>query len=171
MGGVTENYTNFCKTELERLEKDPQETSSDIYFTKQTVGNACGTVAIIHSIANNPSIKVTGALQAFLERTKDMLPSERATALENDDSIAQCHGASAVEGQTEAVDEDVSLHFVTLVHQAGHLYELDGRKPFPINHGPTTAGNFLSDAAAVCKKFMERDPGVLQFNIIALAKE
>ena len=30
-----------------------QEVSSQVYFMKQTVGNACGTIALIHSIANN----------------------------------------------------------------------------------------------------------------------
>lgn len=30
-----------------------QEVSSNLYYMKQTVHNACGTVAIIHSIANN----------------------------------------------------------------------------------------------------------------------
>ena len=27
-----------------------------MYFMKQTIGNACGTVAIIHSIANNTDV-------------------------------------------------------------------------------------------------------------------
>ena len=30
-----------------------QEVSKSVYFMKQTVGNACGTVGILHSIANN----------------------------------------------------------------------------------------------------------------------
>ena len=27
-----------------------------MYFMKQTIGNACGTIAIIHSIANNTDV-------------------------------------------------------------------------------------------------------------------
>lgn len=54
-------------------------------------------------------------------------------------------------------------------HVDGHLYELDGRKAFPINHGPSTADTVLEDATAVVKKFMERDPEELRFTIIALA--
>ena len=27
-----------------------------MYFMKQTIGNACGTVAIVHSIANNTDV-------------------------------------------------------------------------------------------------------------------
>ena len=168
---ITDNYKAFCETEHERLQREPQTVSDAVYFTKQTVGNACGTVGIIHSIANNPAVNVGGALSAFLTRTKNMSAEDRAKALEDDPMIAQCHSASAAEGQTAAVDEDVALHFVALVHVDGCLYELDGRKPFPINHGATDANRFLSDAAGVCKKFMERDPDVLQFNIIALAKD
>jgi len=169
---ITDNYRQFCEAELKRFETEPQTVTENIYFMKQTVGNACGTVGIIHSLANNTdSIKVGGTLKTFLDSTKSMDADERAEALEADNAIAESHGASASEGQTEAVDEDVSLHFVALVQKEGHLYELDGRKPFPINHGVTSKESFLSDAAAVCKKFMERDPDVLQFTMVALAKD
>lgn len=36
------------------------------------------------------------------------------------------------------LDEDVDLHFITFVEADNHLYELDGRKLFPINHGKCT---------------------------------
>lgn len=32
-----------------------QELSKKVYFTKQTVGNACGTVGVIHAIGNATS--------------------------------------------------------------------------------------------------------------------
>jgi hypothetical protein len=32
-----------------------QERSKNVYFTKQTVGNACGTVGIIHALGNATS--------------------------------------------------------------------------------------------------------------------
>ncbi len=50
----------------------------------------------------------------------------------------------------------------------GHLYELDGRKKFPINHGPTSHETLLSDACKVIKMFMDRDPGEISFTIVAL---
>lgn len=30
-----------------------QQVSDDIYFVKQFIHNACGTMALIHSVANN----------------------------------------------------------------------------------------------------------------------
>lgn len=39
--------------EEERVRKSGDSTSKDVIFVKQLVSNACGTVALIHSIANN----------------------------------------------------------------------------------------------------------------------
>ena len=33
-----------------------------MYFMKQTIGNACGTVAMIHSIANNTDVLQFGKI-------------------------------------------------------------------------------------------------------------
>jgi ubiquitin carboxyl-terminal hydrolase L3 len=51
----------------------------------------------------------------------------------------------------------------------GHLYELDGGKEFPINHGESSPDTLLEDACKVVQKFMARDPEELKFTIIALA--
>ena len=53
----------------------------------------------------------------------------------------------------------------------GSLYELDGRKAFPINHGKTSEKSFLKDAATVIKeKFMKLDHDNGMFNVMALSK-
>ncbi|KAL6484745.1 hypothetical protein MHYP_G00067900 [Metynnis hypsauchen] len=72
--------------------------------------------------------------------------------------------------QAPGLDEKVDLHFIAFVNVEGDLYELDGRKPFPIAHGKTTEDSFLEDAAEVCKKFMARDPQELRFTVVALSK-
>lgn len=170
---ITENYEKFCIEEEKRLTENPQKNSENLYFTEQTVGNACGTVGIIHSVANNrDSVKLNeGHLKNFLDATKNLNPKERAKKLETDTGISQCHEDSAQEGQTEvpSIDEKINLHFIAFVHKDGDLYELDGRKSFPIKHGSTTTDTFLEDTANVCKKFMKRDPALIQFNMVALA--
>lgn len=40
-------------------------------------------------------------------------------------------------------NEQVNFHFVAFVHKGGYLYELDGRKEFPINHGETDPEKLL----------------------------
>ena len=74
-----------------------------------------------------------------------MSPLERGLALENSNNISDAHEQIAQEGQTEAPDRDDNLvtHFVAFIHKKGQLFEMDGRRQFPVNHGPTTASNLL----------------------------
>lgn len=73
------------------------------------------------------------------------------------------HQELAREGQTEVIklynffiipiiyicifqlkpNEAVNHHFIAFVHKGGCLYELDGRKEFPINHGPSAPETLL----------------------------
>ena len=51
----------------------------------------------------------------------------------------------------------------------GCLYELDGRKSGPVNHGASSPDTILEDAVRVVQEFMSRSDS-LNFNVIALAK-
>jgi len=160
------------KAEEERIKKDGQVVAKGIYHMKQLVSNACGTVAIIHCIANNlDKIKLEdGPFKDFLNKTKDLSFEERGEELMKCETISENHHESAQEGQTEApsLDEKVEHHFIAFVHVDGHLYELDGNKPFPINHGPTTADSVLESGAAVCLQYMKRNPDDVHFSTFAL---
>ncbi|XP_014675872.1 PREDICTED: ubiquitin carboxyl-terminal hydrolase isozyme L3-like [Priapulus caudatus] len=171
---IKDSYTEWCKKEQERLAAAKQTVSNKLYYTKQTVGNACGTVALIHALANNvDKLKLTsdGKLKRFLDATIKLDPEARAAYLATDSDICSAHEESAQEGQTEApsADQEVTPHFVAMVEVEGHLYELDGRKPGPVNHGPSSPETLLQDAARVCKQFMERDPDEVNFTVVALA--
>ncbi|XP_077584189.1 ubiquitin carboxyl-terminal hydrolase isozyme L3 isoform X1 [Stigmatopora nigra] len=173
---ITEKYETFKQQEEERLKLQGQEVSKDVYFMKQTIGNACGTIGLIHAVANNLAhleFEPDSAMKKFVELTCKMSPQERGALLEKDESIRVMHESSAQEGQTEAPssDEKVNLHFIAFVNVGGQLYELDGRKPFPILHGKTTEDSLLEDASEVCKTFMARDPQEVRFTIITLSKE
>lgn len=173
---INQKYETFRINEEEDLKERGQEVSPKVYFMKQTIGNACGTVALLHSILNNtehiPIEETNGHLSKFLEETSTLDPEEKAKYMETDEDLCSVHGESALEGQTEAPSnqERTNLHFVSLVHRDGCLYELDGRKPFPINHGPSSDESFLEDAANVCVKFMSRDPNELHFSMLALSQ-
>jgi len=64
----------------------------------------------------------------------------------------------------------VPYHFVAFIQKEGNLYELDGRKEFPINHGGSSAETFLQDAAKVCQEYMSRNPNNVNFTICALTE-
>ena len=51
-----------------------------------------------------------------------------------------------------------------------YISYIDGRKKFPINHGPCSADSLLEDACRVVRSYMERDPEELKFTIVALCK-
>lgn len=166
-------YPLTDKSELEVLGQEERE--SGVYFIKQTVGNACGTIGIIHALCNNSErlgFDSEKHLSTFFGSTKDLTPEERGKHLETDTAFSEAHEEVAQEGQTQAPSREdrVDLHFVAFVHHKGSLYELDGRKDAPINHGPTSEDTLLEDTAEVVKKFMARDPENLRFTVIALCK-
>lgn len=160
--------------EQARIEASGEIIDPAVYFCKQTVGNACGTIAIIHALMNNRSklqLDEDKFLAKFLSETAGMSPEERADALNDNDDIEVEHQAVAEQGDSKIQEdiEDVNLHFIAFVHANGALYELDGTKSAPINHGPSSEATLLNDAVAVVRQFMERDPENLRFNMVALA--
>jgi predicted HD phosphohydrolase len=86
-----------------------------------------------------------------------------------------CHVSKqehAEQGATAAPDAnaDVDLHFAAFVPVNGHLWELDGRKTGPVNHGTTSVESLLRDVAKVVREsFMERAGENFNFSLIALA--
>ncbi|KAF9432631.1 Ubiquitin carboxyl-terminal hydrolase isozyme L3 [Entomortierella beljakovae] len=172
---ITPKYEEYCKEEEKRINQEGQVVSSKIVFYPQTISNACGTMGVIHSIANNWAhggilkLNEGGIMDKFLKKTIDLTPAERVEVLEQDTSLASVHENHASTGQTETpnIADIVNLHFVCLVERDGHLYELDGSKPYPINHGASSESTFLFDAIKVAKEFVQRDPENLNFSVIA----
>mmetsp|Transcript_19119 Transcript_19119/g.27351 ORF Transcript_19119/g.27351 Transcript_19119/m.27351 type:complete len:229 (-) Transcript_19119:1385-2071(-) len=168
---IKDSTEAYRKLEDLEIKSNGQILDPSVYYMKQTVGNACGTVGILHAISNaRPLIglKSDSYLERLLQQTAVMTPEERAAFLEQDDEIEESHVSAAAEGQS-AQDADVDTHFVCFSHVNGHIYELDGRKSFPINHGPSSPDTLLQDACNIIRKFMDRDPGELRFTIVALA--
>ncbi|XP_010865178.1 ubiquitin carboxyl-terminal hydrolase isozyme L1 [Esox lucius] len=163
---LTPQHESFRKQQTGKVSDD-----QDVYFLKQTVVNSCGTVALLHAVANNPTrIEYDGdsALKKFLDETAKMTPAQRATHLENNQAIREAHDEVASQGQCRVEADKVNFHFITFVNVKGQLYELDGRLDGAVNHGTTTDGSFTQDAAKVCRGFVEREEGEVRFSAVAL---
>ncbi|XP_047435150.1 ubiquitin carboxyl-terminal hydrolase isozyme L1 [Mugil cephalus] len=146
---------------------------SEVYFLKQTAVNSCGTIALLHAVANNNG-KLTfdsdSALKKFLDETANMSPDDRAKHLEKNKAIHEAHNEVAVQGQCRPEADKVNFHFIAFVNVKGQLYEFDGRMNGAVKHGATTEDSFVKDAAKVCCGFMEREQGEVRFSAVALCQ-
>ncbi|MCO5555274.1 hypothetical protein L7F22_008819 [Adiantum nelumboides] len=152
-----------------------KKVSSNVYFMKQTVGNACGTVALLHAVGNNLSqmaLTQGSYFERFFEATAKLTPDERAEALEKDDEIETVHSVAACAGDTAPPDlnTSVDLHFICFVCVDGCLYELDGRRSEPTYHGSSSPETLLEDAVEVIKSVIKSNPNSVNFNVIAFSK-
>ena len=161
---------------------DPMPSTSDPtsgapYFMKQTVGNACGTVALLHALGNHHRAGAAAArpdswLAEFFSATAKMTAEEIASYIAEgaaSDALAKVHTATATSSENAtAATMDVETHFVAFVCAGGTLYELDGRKAGPTVHGPCEASELLPKAVGAISKCMKRDPDELRFTITAL---
>ncbi|XP_031620220.1 ubiquitin carboxyl-terminal hydrolase [Contarinia nasturtii] len=166
------SFEKYSKEQDEELKANPPKVPEDLFFLKQYIHNACGAIALVHSVANNPAIEIEDGsiLKKYLDEARDLTPEKRGKLLENDKSFTDAHQEVAVEGQTDANSgEPVNHHFVAFINFNGQLYEMDGRKTSPIPHGKTSEESFLKDAAKLCKQAIERDPEDVSFSVIALA--
>uniref|UniRef100_A0A803PMP2 Ubiquitin carboxyl-terminal hydrolase n=1 Tax=Cannabis sativa TaxID=3483 RepID=A0A803PMP2_CANSA len=140
-------YPITSQSEEERMlqANEIKEPHGKVYFMKQTVGNACGTIGLLHAVANITSeIKLNDGsfLDKFYKSTASMDPLERARYLENDREMEVAHSIAATAGETEASD-NVNTHFICFTCVDGVLYELDGRKTGPISHGASSPSTLL----------------------------
>ncbi|CAM9002447.1 unnamed protein product [Rhodiola kirilowii] len=167
-------YPLTAKSEEERIQQDNTKKvcSEKVYFLRQTVGNACGTIGLLHAVGNITSeIKLVADsfLDRFYKSTANMNPMERALFLENDREMEVAHSVAATAGDTDA-SEDVNTHFICFVCVDGELYELDGRKSDPIAHGSSSPTTLLKDAAKVIQGVIQKNPDSVNFNVIAVSK-
>lgn len=169
---LSDAYEKHKQAQENEILSKGQNVTPDIFYMKQNLSNACGTIALVHSVANNiDKIELSeGHMKMFLNEASGLDSAARGALLEKCQGIIDAHQELAQEGQTNTpgADDPVNHHFITFVHKDGSLYELDGRRAFPVNHGSTTSDTLLDDAAKVCREFMARDPNELRFTVVAL---
>ncbi|OHS98360.1 Ubiquitin carboxyl-terminal hydrolase isozyme L3 [Tritrichomonas foetus] len=156
---------------LEQRHSEEIKLSGSVpWFTLQTVPNACGTIAVIHSILNNQerfNIIPDSWISKFISKSKEMTPEQRAEYIEGNDEIQELHEDAAVEDDTPVTEDSSTNHFIAFVKHDGKLWELDGRKPQPICHGP--AESLLEAAVAVLNRdFIPNIDDPMRISAVAL---
>ncbi|KZT56892.1 peptidase C12, ubiquitin carboxyl-terminal hydrolase 1, partial [Calocera cornea HHB12733] len=170
-----EDARSADEAKRDAVNKDPID--ANVIFIKQTISNACGTIALLHALANAPdvTIKPNSPLQQFITLCKGKSPEERAELLENTDLFATMHRAAAEAGRSVITpDLDTDLHFICFVQAKSQsdptgkrLLELDGRRTAPVDYGPST--DILADVAKVAQEKYLNSTNSLQFSMTALA--
>ncbi len=157
----------------DRTEEANQSNTGNTYFMRQTVPNACGTVACLHVLANLESIGVGNSnyIERFVAATKAMTPDERASFLASDKEIETKHSSVEDSGQSRAsADPDVDTHFVAFLVRDGKVVELDGRKKFPYLYD-VTGGDDLEEMVKVVKRrYVDSNPDEIRFSMMALVE-
>ncbi|EYC02548.1 hypothetical protein Y032_0099g3175 [Ancylostoma ceylanicum] len=142
----------------------------NVFFMKQKIGNACGTFALFHSLANLEGVVDlgTGSFSNWLKEAKQLSTEERSDSLLKNTQLATAHEETALEGETEE-PTNVEHHFICYVEKDGVLYEIDSCAPFPRSLGETSGEPLLSAAGKHVKKLME-EVGDASFSAMALVK-
>lgn len=172
---ITTAHENHRKAEADRIEQEGQHVSPNVFYMKQYADNACGTIGVFHILGNLPAqhadLVVNGSMLAgFFAKTKGKSPQDTGHIFQNDEELKEKHVEATKEGTTNVNEHlETPNHFIAFVRVDGHLYELDGRKKFPINHGPTTEATFLSDACNAANVFIQREPDNVNAGLIVLA--
>ncbi|CAI5452347.1 unnamed protein product [Caenorhabditis angaria] len=158
----------FLQTQYDEVEKNGQKPA-DVFFMNQSadIGNACGTFALFHSLANLENrINIgDGKFKNWFEKAKLVGEDERSDLLSEDTELAEAHEETAEEGETEQPD-NVEYHFITYVNKDGKLYEIDSCAPFPRPLGNTTDETLVKDASVAVKQLMDN---VQQLSFSAMA--
>lgn len=170
--------SDLSKQARHRRIESSQEGSAEIYYMKQTISNACGTIGLMHIIANcvyseNIPLEPGSFLETFLTETLELSPEQRGRHLESGESsdlIETAHKLAASSGQSRVPNENesVDLHFAAIIPKDWEIYELDGRAGRPILHGPYE--NFAKDACqrVILQEFFQIDPTDHHYTILAL---
>jgi len=148
-----------------------------LIFIKQTISNACGTIGLLHALANsNVTYAPTSPLAKFIQQCKGKTPQDRAQLLESTPLFADIHAAAASSGQSAVPkDLDTNLHFTCFVAAPSadddgtmRVVELDGTRLGPIDRGECT--DLLKDAAKVVKEYyIGQAAESVEFSMLALS--
>ena len=166
-------------SELER-KSTISSPSGDVYFMKQNIGNACGTIAVLHTLINLHMNQVIHLVhESYIsrrhEQTASMTSTERAIWLENDKEIETAHLSTESLGQSAAPSDtgaEVDTHFIAFIpsKDGTKIFELDGRREGPVVRASLEdPGEFGARVLDIIKtEFMDRNPQDIRFSILAL---
>ena len=168
--------TRFTKDGLTYEGAGPDEP---VMWFRQTIGNACGLMALVHSMANGEvraSVQKGSLIDRLLEEATPLKPDPRADVLYNSVELEEAHMRAARRGDSAvpAADDLIDLHFIAFVKgKDGHLWELEGASDGPIDRGLMKEGDDMLSEQTLkmgVKKFLDVAGDTLEFSVVAMAQ-
>jgi ubiquitin carboxyl-terminal hydrolase L3 len=139
---INEAYERYRLEEDEAMEEyNGYGEDEEVIWLKQTIGTACGIIALLHCVLNGDTrslIHQQTELDNLLKTILPLQPIARANALCDCDALESANETAAKEGNSAVVaaNTPMDLHFVCFAKSHRHnLWELDGRRRGPINKG------------------------------------
>ena len=182
---INQTYEKFRREEdADKEEYEGSGAGEEVIWYKQTIGNACGLIGLLHGVSNGPAkakVQPGSDLEKLVNDAVPLKPLERAHLLEETEALETAHHAAATTGDTAApaAQDSVDLHFVCFVksEKSGHLFEMDGRRKGPLDRGELGADeDVLSTAAldrgvrAFFKREKEAGSGDPRFSLVVLGE-
>ncbi|XP_060060528.1 ubiquitin carboxyl-terminal hydrolase BAP1 isoform X5 [Erinaceus europaeus] len=136
---------------------------NNMFFAHQLIPNSCATHALLSVLLNCSSVDLGPALSRMKDFTKGFSPESKGYAIGNAPELAKAHNSHArpeprhlpeKQNGLSAVRTMEAFHFVSYVPITGRLFELDGLKVYPIDHGPWGEDEEWTDKAR--RVIMER---------------
>ncbi|KAJ5587962.1 uncharacterized protein N7459_003727 [Penicillium hispanicum] len=149
-----------------------------IVWMRQTIGHACGLMALLHCILNLdggryiiPGSQLAGLLQQAIQ----LGPRERADLLYQSSFLEKAYMVAASRGASAAPSprEDNCHHFIALVQKDGQVWELNGAMNGPFLRGTLAGEDLLSERglAMTVQEFLDiaAQGGHQEMSIVAVS--
>nr|XP_039259159.1 ubiquitin carboxyl-terminal hydrolase BAP1-like [Styela clava] len=142
----------FCRDE---------ETVNGMFFAHQLIPNSCATHALLSILLNCEDIQLGDVITRLKETCKSYDPETKGFAIENMPELYCAHNKHAhpepnplsestsdkSNGITPSARTLEAFHYTCYLPLHDHLFELDGLKPYPIDHGPLSEDEEWHDMA------------------------
>ncbi|XP_064109953.1 ubiquitin carboxyl-terminal hydrolase calypso-like isoform X2 [Macrobrachium nipponense] len=140
---IVENTDNYVRNEA---------VVNNMFFAQQMVPNSCATHSLLSVLLNCSALDLGPTLSRLKVLTVGMDPENKGWAIGNTPELANAHNSHAAPQARRRPDKTPGVptssrvsnaetfHFVSYVPVNGRLFELDGLKPSPIDHGPWLEG-------------------------------
>ncbi|KAI4548089.1 hypothetical protein MG293_000419 [Ovis ammon polii] len=118
---------------------------NNMFFAHQLIPNSCATHALLTVLLNFSNVDLGPTLSRMKDFTKGFSPESKGYAIGNAPELAKAHNSHARPEPCHLPEKQNGLivvwtmeafHFVSYVPITGWLFELDGLKVYPTDHGP-----------------------------------